>query len=209
MHIRGVADLHGNLPDIEPCDLLLIAGDLFGRDNHTLDGQAAWLKNWFRPWLKKVPAKRIVGICGNHDWIGQTQFGRRMLKRLPWNYLEDEIIEIGGLRIYGSPWTPPFRNWAFMMSEERLDELYYRIPPQIDIALMHGPPYGILDKTSRDNSHVGSKSLKYWLQNRGPSKALVCGHIHEGRGNAGICWNVSMVDDKYVPHMPASVEIII
>ena len=28
-------------------------------------------------------------------------------------YLEDELVEIEGIRIYGSPWQPEFCDWAF------------------------------------------------------------------------------------------------
>lgn len=29
--------------------------------------------------------------------------------------LEDTSVEINGLRFWGSPWTPTFMDWAFMM----------------------------------------------------------------------------------------------
>jgi hypothetical protein len=28
-------------------------------------------------------------------------------------YIQDELIEVEGLRIYGSPWQPEFCGWAF------------------------------------------------------------------------------------------------
>jgi hypothetical protein len=28
-------------------------------------------------------------------------------------YIQDELIEVEGLRIYGSPWQPEFGGWAF------------------------------------------------------------------------------------------------
>ena len=30
-------------------------------------------------------------------------------------YLEDSGVEIDGVRFWGSPWTPTFMDWAFML----------------------------------------------------------------------------------------------
>ena len=59
MIICAVSDLHGQLPDIPKCDLLLIAGDVCPVTNHSLDFQEHWLDTEFRWWLKKIPAKKI------------------------------------------------------------------------------------------------------------------------------------------------------
>lgn len=64
----AIADQHGYLPTIEPCDLLLIAGDICPDDFVRPDSpdHLHWLDSTFRDWLRGVPAQRIVGIAGNH-----------------------------------------------------------------------------------------------------------------------------------------------
>ena len=61
-------------------------------------------------------------------------------------YLEDSGIEIDGVRFWGSPWTPNFMDWAFMLDR---DELLYQkwkaIPEHTDVLITHGPPKGIGD----------------------------------------------------------------
>lgn len=206
--IRAIADLHGNLPEIQPCDILLIAGDVCPATDHSLSYQYRWLNKNFRRWLEEVPAEYVVGICGNHDFIGQVGYGRELLDSLPWIYLEDKWTVVEGIEIYGSPWTPPFRDWAFMTPEWQLKELYSDIPP-VDILLSHGPPYRILDK-SNDNEHCGSRELaKWWRKNKPNIQALICGHIHEARGYQDKVWNVSMIDASYKPYPDPTIEIFL
>jgi predicted phosphohydrolase len=71
--IIAVSDLHGALPTIPPCDLLLIAGDVAPTMNHSLRFQADWLDTDFRFWLESLPAQKIVFIAGNHDLVFQQE----------------------------------------------------------------------------------------------------------------------------------------
>lgn len=67
VHIVATADLHGILPEIAPCDILLSGGDICPDVAPLL--QVKWLDQPFRKWLENVPAKEIIGIAGNHDKI--------------------------------------------------------------------------------------------------------------------------------------------
>src|SRR5262249_33524902 len=71
MKVVAVSDLHGNLPAIPPCDLLLLAGDITPVRDHRLAHQAEWLDTTFRAWLNQVPARKVIGVAGNHDFIFQ------------------------------------------------------------------------------------------------------------------------------------------
>ena len=61
--------------------------------------------------------------------------------------LYNESIELDcGIKIWGSPCTPEFNNWAFALkSEEASQQLYQTIPNDTNIVMTHGPPKGILD----------------------------------------------------------------
>jgi hypothetical protein len=86
MRIICTADLHGQLPDIPECDLLLIAGDVCPVEDHDPTYQRKWSTK-FRLWLadeQRVQAERIVWIAGNHDFsleLGGP--GRRFFSRVP------------------------------------------------------------------------------------------------------------------------------
>jgi Icc-related predicted phosphoesterase len=201
MLVRVTADLHGNLPEIEPCDLLLIAGDVCP-DNEKAQ-QRYWLRILFHDWLRKLPAKEIVWIAGNHDFVCETPGFYRTADKLPGHYLRDEAItlEIDGesVRIYGMPWVPNLPSWAFYADSMAMQSAAMRIPDDIDIALLHGPPAGILDQAVR-GVHVGAMHVGSRLSVVAP-KLCVFGHIHEAFGTEQIgtttfC-NAAYVDENY------------
>ncbi|MFT3883800.1 MAG: metallophosphoesterase [Gemmatales bacterium] len=196
--IVASSDLHSHLPDIPECDLLLLAGDLCP-DGSELK-QALWLDTAFRRWLRDVPAKEIVGVAGNHDFVFQNR--PDLVPALPWHYLQDSGIELFGLHIWGTPWQPVFYDWAFNLDEEQLKQKWQMIPKGTDILLLHGPPQGFGDRNSHDE-HTGSPSLTKRIQELQPQLAL-CGHIHEARGEYRIgqtlVANVSQLNLQYQPH---------
>lgn len=214
MKIVAVADLHGYLPSIEPCDLLILAGDICPNFAGTPDKdrfrQAAWMDRMLRPWLQAVPAKTVLAIWGNHDWVGQRS--GLVPDGLRWTLINDRAITIDGLRIYGTPWTPTFFNWAFMKEEEALEAYWDAIPNALDILVSHGPPYGYRDRVSpTDVRCCGSKALLTHVTRSNPA-LVICGHIHGGRGEAilpvgGTIKNVAFVDEAYKPRqVPSAFE---
>src|SRR6186997_2995362 len=115
MLVSAVADLHGNLPEVPPCDLLLIAGDICPVRDHGLRAQRQFLDGPFRQWLDAAPARHVVGVAGNHDFVFEQE-PERVPTDLRWTYLQDEsttIADLAGLKVYGTPWQPVFFDWAF------------------------------------------------------------------------------------------------
>jgi hypothetical protein len=76
--IVALSDLHGFLPDITPCDLLVVAGDVCPDRlgpflaRHNPKQQQAWFDRNVRPWLARAPATHKILTWGNHDWCGQA-----------------------------------------------------------------------------------------------------------------------------------------
>ena len=67
MKIGATSDLHGNLPDIEPCDILFICGDIIPLHYQTnMISSLAWFQTKFLPWCRDNAAKNVVFIAGNH-----------------------------------------------------------------------------------------------------------------------------------------------
>jgi Icc-related predicted phosphoesterase len=199
--IVAISDQHGVLPDIPPCDLLLIAGDLCPISNHDPSFQADWLSRDFRWWLAKVPARKIVFIAGNHDFVFEQE-PRLVPSDLPATYLQDSRLEWEGLRIWGTPWQPWFFDWAFNLGEGDLAKKWELIPDDTDILVVHGPPRDHGDGVpERDGiRRTGSPSLLERIRQVRP-KLVVFGHIHEGRGEwrlgPSVLANVTILDEKY------------
>lgn len=79
------------------------------------------------------------------------------------------------LRVYGSPWTEQFGNWAFQYPP--ICSVWHEsIPPDADIVLTHGPPRGFLDQ---DGKGCPQLTREVW---RAKPRPVVFGNIHEGHG---------------------------
>jgi hypothetical protein len=211
--IVAVSDMHGILPAIPPCDLLLVAGDVCPVMDHSIPSQRRFLDYPFRRWLQDAPAKHVVGIAGNHDFIFEHDPGG-VPAGLRWIYLQDSSTEIDGLHIYGTPWQPWFYDWAFNLYEPELEKKFAMIPVDTDILVCHGPPLGVGDRNSAGKD-TGSPSLTAAIHRVRP-RLTVFGHIHEGRGQwtidlegkQCILANVSVLDQRYNPvHPPMRFEI--
>lgn len=202
MIIDCISDLHGSYPELEGGDLLIVAGDLTARDTFQ-EHQG------FQKWLIQQKYQKKVLIAGNHD--GQYE------KTVPLYtfetgivYLQDSGTEFEGLRIWGSPWTPEFCAWHFMLPRGRkLKEKWDQIPYNTDILVTHGPPLGILDAT--DNTvnkaeRLGCADLRDAVERVKP-RLHVFGHIHGGHGQLvlkhegpnTICVNAAIMDEGYRP----------
>jgi Icc-related predicted phosphoesterase len=198
MKIIAISDLHGELPQIPPCDLLLIAGDICPVYNHSVEFQWNYLGQDFNNWLDQIEATQAVWIGGNHDFVLE-QYPLAHMDVQVGHYLLDKTITIEGMQIHGSPWTPQFFDWAFMKDDEDLTYHWDMIPENVDILMTHGPPLGILDQNGR-GVHCGSKTLWERTQ-KNPARLLhVFGHIHEGFGVDGIYANVAILGRDYKPH---------
>lgn len=204
MKIVCISDLHGYLPRIPECDLLLIAGDVCPVYDHSIAFQRQWVETNFNRWLYELPAREVVMVAGNHDWVFQKQ-----KPAVSCQYLQDSGCYFGGLYIYGSPWQREFNDWAFNLHEAQLDMKYLALP-ECDILVTHGPVYGHGDRCP-NGEHAGSKSLLEWVDRVQP-ELVVSGHIHQSygvyeRGETKIV-NAALRDEQYrVVNKPIEVEI--
>lgn len=195
-----MSDTHGyplHMIDIPEGDILIHAGDLnIGQENKL----RARLESF-----KKLPHKHKLLIPGNHDAYVYKEPDKckdLALQEAGINILINDFIEVEGLKIWGSPYTPKFNNWAFMCPRDIIYKIWQQMPAGLDILVTHGPPDRILDLNDR-GEHCGCASLRSYIHSRKP-KHHVFGHIHEQGGRieeldwAGtICYNVSVLDENY------------
>jgi Icc-related predicted phosphoesterase len=208
MVIGATADLHGYLPPIpEGLDVLLIAGDIGAYQGENLEsfkGFSSTLDD-FAEWMVQAECP-VIGVAGNHDFTFERD--PQIPLDLPWHYLLDSSVEIGGLLFHGSPWVPNLPQWAFHAeSEDALAEKFALIPTNTSVLLTHGPPFGIGDQV-RSGERVGSEALNRRLfeHHADSLKLHVFGHIHEGGGvRTGPCANVSYVGRDYTPNLEIQV----
>ncbi len=187
MIIQPLSDLHGHLPEIPDCDLLLLAGDVCPSKPAEL--QLRWLDTEFRAWLDALRQRNIlvVGIAGNHCFVFEQLPDNVRHLDLPWTYLQDSACEVSGLKIWGTPWVPNLKNWAFCTTDRQLSARADLIPDDTDIILCHTPPYGgagynfDLTDPQHGSVHAGDIAINHAIKRVQPYY-VVCGHIHEARG---------------------------
>jgi Icc-related predicted phosphoesterase len=168
-------ELHEELT-VPECDVLVHAGDYSNR------GFTDDLKD-FLTWFSKQPGKVKLLVPGNHDFCCERTpaMARELCEKVGVRYLQDEGCTVGGLTLWGSPWTPRFGNWAFMKDRGAdLAERWALIPERLDVLVTHGPPMGLGDMTRRGVA-VGCEALLERVQVVKP-RLHVFGHIHEGMG---------------------------
>ena len=210
--IAATSDWHGIFPPMsffgEGGDILCIVGDLCPVTNHSIEFQYNWINNTFLPKLIEIQNlfPKIVFIAGNHDFVFE-QYGPGTIfyKSLPKNiiYLENNSVIVDGIKIWGSPYSNKFYNWAFMRNENGLKEIYDSIPSDVDIVLSHGPAIGVCDSVENDSEKLGSAALRTTILKIQP-KYLFTGHIHSACRNIKYlnntkCTCVSYVDEYYEP----------
>lgn len=206
MKVVFISDTHSQHEklDMPEGDLLIHSGDFttLGKVNEIVG---------FNDWLGKQPLKHKIIIAGNHDLLFESN--NSLARSLITNaiYLENSEVNIEGLKIYGTPVSPRFYNWAF--NKERGSEInryWDMIPNNVDILITHSPPYKILDKSFK-GEYCGCEGLLEKIKLVKP-KIHCFGHIHESYGileqdNIKFI-NSSSLDSKYQPtNKPIVLEI--
>lgn len=214
MKIDCISDLHGYHPSLTHGDILIISGDCTRSDT---------IKQWieFFHWMKSLDYKYKILVAGNHDAFLMNIFPKNQEEAEEYKeihefignepnfyYLCNSLIEIEGMKIWGSPNSVYFdrvnpKYTAFMHTEKYLESIYEIIPKDIDILISHSPPFGICD-TNKDGIHCGSHSLRSWIDSNKP-RYVICGHIHEQGGKSlrighkTHVYNCSYVNERYQP----------
>jgi Icc-related predicted phosphoesterase len=199
MRIVCLSDTH-NLHDrirVPEGDLLLHAGDATNRGTEKEVSA-------FTDWLAAQPHRHKVVVAGNHDFLFERQPGVARAHVHGAVYLQDDAVEIEGIRIWGSPWQPEFYDWAFNLPRgAALREKWDLIPEGTDVLITHGPPQGVRDGV--DGRPEGCADLLEAVRRVRPRLHLF-GHIHEGYGREerdGTTFvNASICDRGYRPVNP-------
>ena len=190
--ICAISDLHGYLPKVEPCDLVLICGDIVPlRIQERTEDSYKWFSTEFKEWAMDLPCDKVIFIAGNHELVYPNHYND--YKQLFYNdskvtYLcHEEYIYKGPddkeYFIFGTPYCQIFGTWAFMLPDSKLREKYSEIPENLDILLTHDAPYGVSDVLLQKEckwatgEHIGNVPLREAILEKQP-KIHVFGHLH-------------------------------
>lgn len=240
MKILATSDMHGNLAglDLSGIDIAVFAGDiapLKGRGAWHIYDQVKWIRKKFTEWCKQWPKTEIVFVPGNHDFfpiagqkfkdvlagknlkLNEDETSSDMFGSSNMHMLIDEMIEINGVKIYGTPWVPIISfSWAFEAEDELQQQKFKDIPQGLDVLVTHSPPrFNLVDVSLEhgiDSTKFGSSILATEIVKKEPKLAF-CGHIHSGDHTKNILgktnvYNVSRVDERYdIAYEPTIIEL--
>ncbi|HLK61542.1 MAG TPA: metallophosphoesterase [Chthonomonadaceae bacterium] len=145
-------------------------------------------KRWLEELAQRYP---VFWIPGNHDIdVKPDTFGE-----IPnCACLLDTLRTFGGFRLYGVSMSPCYdapllaKQWDYMTADPRVEQAAFDFAP-VDIVVSHGPPYDCVDGGmplwNGERPHLGSPALRAYIERHAP-KLVICGHIHEGRGECRI-----------------------
>ena len=226
MKVCAVSDLHGDLIDIKPCDLVLICGDSVPLNVQSSTNRTKkWYKEKFTKWAENLPCEKVIFIAGNHELgfkghqiIYESLFPTS--NKITYLCHKEYVFTHNGkdYRIFGTPYCKKFGNWAFMYPDDVLKQIFNEIPEGLDILITHDQPYEYGDILLQedcpwaDGNHIGNKPLLEAILEKQP-RFQFNGHLHSCShekimiGNT-VHYNVSMKDEKYnIVYEPLYLEI--
>lgn len=189
LRILGLADLHDQTKMIDTlrdtaADFIAFCGDLHDDSYHSAAKPAAVA-------LAKLGMPVLI-VPGNNDHKDVVrnlwkEAGFTMLHRSSFRYEDYGFLGMGGMGMRNSNVLRQSANY-YHQDEEVYDSLatgYREISGSSKIiVLTHQPPRGARDTVYNGRS-TGSISLYRFVREFQP-ELLLCGHIHEGRGEAQI-----------------------
>lgn len=217
MKVCTVSDLHGYLPELKPCELVLICGDSVPLEYQASSKKTKkWYDTTFRKWAGELPCDKVLFIAGNHElhFPGKKIIYESLFSK------DDKITYLchseyihkskdgKEYKIFGTPYCKQFMNWAFMYPNEELEKIFKNIPNDLDILISHDNPYGYGDIVLQecpwaDGSHIGNIPLAKTIEEKQP-KYQFNGHLHSCEhslimiGNTKH-YNCSIKDEQYNP----------
>eukprot|EP00164_Ancoracysta_twista_P000112 GFYU01000160.1.p1 GENE.GFYU01000160.1~~GFYU01000160.1.p1 ORF type:complete len:467 (-),score=72.30 GFYU01000160.1:516-1853(-) len=206
LRVVHISDTHGNhhayTNSIPDGDILIHSGDI---DDIRSDEEYYSILQDFNTFLGNLPHRYKIYVSGNHEkYIARHTPEETQSILTNGIYLQDSMVDIEGVKIYGSPWTNC--GSGFSMWSHSLHTAWERIPENTDILVTHMPPHNVLDLAwmnspkkeilgaiqSGDCKHCGNHHPRYehWgcqslydhVVNRVKPSCHLFGHVHDEPG---------------------------
>ena len=213
MKLAIISDVHGRWSklDIPEVDILISCGD------YSFTGEKHMVKD-FHAWMNKQETGYFISVQGNHEkWVQKNFSEAKEIaeKACPGvHFIDHGAVEIEGLKIFGSAWTPWFHDWAWNAYRGPEIKRYWdMIPDNTQVLATHGPPAGILDVVhyadGTPKERVGCQDLMNRIGELPDLKLHCFGHIHSSHGEQyfnGVKYvNASICDESYYPSNPVTI----
>ncbi len=181
MKLISIPDIHGNLASLNPLlkligevDLVLLPGDI------TNFGGREAAEEMIEPILDTNA--HVLAVPGNCDLPEVSDYLDDLQINLHGRCTTIQNITFVGL---GGSLPCPGRT-PNEFSDQQFGKLLNAASKNLDrsspiILVSHQPPYGTINDMAHNRRHVGSRSVRSFIEMHDPL-ACFTGHIHEGRG---------------------------
>jgi len=184
MRLLCITDIHSEVGRFEkilanepPADLLIIGGDFtnFGKPpevDHILN-------------LAQAHTPQVLAVAGNCD---SPEIDQLLLERGV--SLHTRGVRINNIGFFGLSAMPLWRGDMYEFPEDELDRFLAASYAQVAgspqyIMVPHCPPRHSEVDRNASGVNVGSIAIRQWMDKVKPI-LVICGHIHEARGQAKI-----------------------
>ena len=185
MRIIAVTDIHSSVRNVEKLigiiedegvDLIVIAGDI------THFGSITTAKRTLDPLIKAdIPVFFVPGNCDPLDLLKWEDPGHRVFN-LHGRWLSLGEYYFAGV---GGGIRSPFNTFIEYSEDEYRELLEKAVRGLSDymrlVLVVHNPPYDTRLDIVRTGAHVGSRSVRAFIEEKQPL-LVITGHIHESRG---------------------------
>lgn len=179
MKIQILSNIHGNLPELEECDLLILNGNIspvFKQSHKQL--MEHWLMENFVPWVVETKAKNVVFVPGEYDIVlsPKNKSYSKLLNSILTLTGSKMIIPIGSKsnKIVGFPYQLSDNKFkGFSCDEEKFKKELNKLPDNIQTLICNTDlncdvfktfveekkPKLIITNTQREKPRVASKHM--------------------------------------------------
>lgn len=182
LKILGFADFHGSISSgkrashvvsAERPNLVVVAGDLANRDLQVATHILEQLSE---------SGTRVVFVPGNMDdpRLANWRSTERIVCLHGRSAVYDTVLFVGLGGAVRSPFEAPF-EFDEVEAAEILSQLVRTDSSQTLVLVSHCPPKNTRLDLAAGVKHVGSESVRQFIEERKPS-VVITGHIHEARG---------------------------
>jgi len=180
MKIIAFTDIHGSYKRVDKILAKVSAGVVVIGGDITTVGTPAEVERAIEGWKKfNHPLLAVAGnmdspeIDGVLESAGVSVNGRGV-----------KIGDVGFFGVSASPFSPLQTRYEISEEEtaQRIEAGYRTVRgSKVKVFVPHAPPHGTkVDKVFM-GAHVGSKSVRDFIEREQPD-VVICGHIHEARG---------------------------
>jgi hypothetical protein len=184
MHLLCITDIHSEARGFErilaaepKADLLIIGGDF---TNFGKPPEVARMLD-----IAQAHTPQVLAVAGNCDSAAIDQL---LIERGV--SLHARGVRIDDLGFFGLSAMPPWRGDMYEFPEKELDRFLAAGFAQVEgssryIMVPHCPPRNSEVDRNSSGANVGSVAVRNWMDKVKPI-LVICGHIHEARGQAKI-----------------------